>query len=91
MVIGAGAEIRAWTNLTPNSMAVVWADASTTGWKMEYFTQRRGGQTLRVVLVLAVTLVQLEVGIVYMQHKERKESIKNVSETEIQPFNFGAG
>ena len=45
---------------------------------------------LRVVFIISVTLVLLGAGIVYIQHKERKENIENVSETEIQPFNFGA-
>jgi FG-GAP-like repeat len=90
MVVGAGVATRAWSNLTPNSMAVVWAD-TVSGWKMEYFTQRRGGQMLRVVAILIVTLGLLAGAVLYLQHQERKEDRESISEQQVPLFNFGAG
>lgn len=91
MCVGAGAFSRSWANLMPNSMAVVWAERGNFSalWWMEYFTQRRGGQMLRVVAVLTAALCALGGAILYLQHKERKEDRDSVSE-QVQLFNFGA-
>jgi FG-GAP-like repeat len=91
MAVGGGADWRVWTNLMPNSMAVVWADRTTPGsggWWMEYFTQRRGGQMLRVVSVLMIALAVNGAAILMLQHKERKEDRENAAE-HVQLFNFG--
>lgn len=71
---GAGGSKREWTELMPNSMAVIWGDSSgnTAAWWMEYFTQRRGSQMLRVTAILMVSLVMLGAAILYLQNKEAK-------------------
>lgn len=93
MVIGAGYESKTWTNLMPNSMAVVWGDSDrgSSGWWMEYFTQRRGGQMLRVVAVFTLALCALSGAIFYLQQKERKEDRESSFEQRVQLFNFGGG
>jgi integrin alpha FG-GAP repeat containing protein 1 len=91
MSVGGGADHRSWSNLMPNSMAVVWADRSSpgsSGWWMEYFTQRRAGQMLRVATVLMAALAVNGAAILVLQHRERKEDRENVSE-HVQLFNFG--
>jgi FG-GAP-like repeat len=96
IAVGAGGASRSWTNLMPNSMAVVWAEdtrsasgsLSSADWWMEYFTQRRGGQMLRVVAVLTVALGVLGASILLLQQRERKEDRANESE-HVQLFNFG--
>lgn len=89
MAVGAGAETRSWTNLMPNSMAVVWARGRDSGssWWMEYFTQRRGGQMLRVVGILMVALGAMGVAIAVLQNQERKEDLASESE-HVQLFSF---
>jgi hypothetical protein len=57
-------------------------------WWMEYFTQRRGGQMLRVVAVLTIALGILGASILLLQQKERKEDRENEPE-HVQLFNFG--
>lgn len=87
---GGGASARSWPSLMPNSMALIWAEGGNvaSSWWMEYFTQRRGGQMLRVVAVLLGALVVLGLGIVLLQHKERKEDREEDEEERARLFNF---
>jgi len=59
----------------PNSMAIIWCDSTdgSKNWWMEYFTQRRGGQMLGVVICLVVVLVLLAIPIWYLGYKEKKQ------------------
>ena len=94
MAVGAGAASRAWANLMPNSLAVVWAaPAADPGeWRMESFPQGRGGQMLGVVAALAVGLAACGVGIAYLRHQERKEDWEERRERSerVSLFNFAA-
>lgn len=90
--VGAGGAQRQWANLMPNSMAVVWAEkgessSNASGWWMEYFTQRRGGQMLRVSALLVASLAVLGVAILVLQQKESKEDREEEQER-IRLFNF---
>lgn len=90
--VGAGGGQREWTNLMPNSMAVVWAEkgesaGDASGWWMEYFTQRRGGQMLRVSALLVASLAVLGVAILVLQQKEMKEDREEEQER-VRLFNF---
>lgn len=90
--VGAGGAQRQWTNLMPNSMAVVWAEKGesrkdASGWWMEYFTQRRGGQMLRVSALLVASLAVLSVAILVLQQRESKEDREEEQER-VRLFNF---
>lgn len=87
---GGGSATRSWTSLMPNSMAVIWAggDNSPGSWWMEYFTQRRGSQMLRVTAILMTGLVLLGIIILWLQHREAKEDrLRDELETS-RLFNF---
>ncbi|KAA8493578.1 T-cell immunomodulatory protein-like [Porphyridium purpureum] len=75
VALGTGKYTRSWENLMPNSVVVVWPqDAVQTGsWWIEYFTQRRGGQMLGVVIALCVLLLLLAISIYYLFWKEFQE------------------
>lgn len=91
--VGAGGGWRQWTNLMPNSMAVVWAEKGDGGsgdsgaWWMEYFTQRRGSQMLRVSALLVASLLVLAVAILVLQQQETKEDREEEHER-ARLFNF---
>lgn len=93
MCVGAGAARRSWTNLMPNSMAVVWAElgsapADASAWWMEYFTQRRGGQMFRVTVILVFALIGLGIAIVLLQHQERKQDREEDEQERVRLFTF---
>lgn len=90
---GAGNGRRSWTNLMPNSMAVVWAETDgavggADAWWMEYFTQRRSSQILRVSALLVVALMVLAVAILVLQQQERKEDREEDERERVRLFNF---
>lgn len=90
---GGGAGTRAWTNLMPNSMAVIWAETAerrgdTSLWWMEYFTQRRGSQMLRISALLIASLAVLAVAILVLQQRERKQDREYDEQERVQLFNF---
>lgn len=87
---GSAGATRGWTGLMPNSMAVIWGDesANTAAWWMEYFTQRRGSQMLRVTAILMAGLVVLAASIVYLQHREAKEDRERDERESARLFNF---
>lgn len=88
--VGAGTSTRSWTSLMPNSMAVIWGEGSENlgSWWMEYFTQRRGSQMLRVTAILMTVLVILGFIILYLQHRERKEDRAQDERESVRLFNF---
>ena len=96
MWAGGGLSTRSWENLMPNSMAVIWAaeggdstaKSGSANWWMEYFTQRRGSQMLRVTAFLLLALVILAFGIMFLQHKERKEDRAEDEQERARLFNF---
>jgi len=77
MAMGGATLSRSWSNLMPNSMAVIWPDLSegTKSWWMEYFTQRRGGQIQGIVSFLIGCLVGVALAIWYLSWRERKEDL----------------
>lgn len=90
--VGAGSARRQWTNLMPNSMAVVWAEdgmgrGDSRSWWMEYFTQRRGSQMLRVSALLLASLVVLGSSIICLQQQEMKQDREEEQERS-RLFNF---
>lgn len=90
---GGGTGARAWTNLMPNSMAVIWSETSegrgdSSLWWMEYFTQRRGSQMLRISALLIASLAVLGIAILFLQQKERKEDREKYEQERVQLFNF---
>lgn len=90
---GGGAGARSWTNLMPNSMAVIWAETAegrgdSSLWWMEYFTQRRGSQMLRVSALLVASLAVLAVAILFLQQKERKQDREEDEQERVRLFNF---
>lgn len=90
---GGGAGRRSWTNLMPNSMAVIWAEngdgvGDGSIWWMEYFTQRRGGQMLRVCGLLVVALLGLAIAILVLTKRERKEDREVLEQERVRLFNF---
>lgn len=91
MAVGAGGYRRSWTNLMPNSMAVVWPEMGEKAarWRMMNFTQRRGGQMLRVVAVLVAALAALGAAIVWLQRKERKQDREDDNRERARLFHFG--
>lgn len=88
--VGAAASTRSWNNLMPNSIAIIWADATDNpaAWWMEYFTQRRGSQMLRVTAILMGGLVLLGGIILYLQHREMKEDRQRDESESARLFNF---
>lgn len=91
MAVGEGGFTRTWPNLMPNSMAVVWAEPGdgASKWRMEYFTQRRGGPMFSVVAVLIVALAALGAAIVYLQRKEKLQDIQDTALERARLFHFG--
>lgn len=91
MALGAGGFSRTWSNLMPNSMAIVWAEAGdgSMRWKMDYFTQRRGGPMFSVVAVLGVALAALGGAILYLQRKEKLQDIQDTALERARLFHFG--
>lgn len=90
---GGGAGTRSWTNLMPNSMAVIWAETAegrgdASLWWMEYFTQRRGSQMLRVSALLVASLAVLGVAILALQQQERKQDREEDEQERARLFNF---
>lgn len=85
---GGGAASRSWVSLMPNSMAVIWAEGgnNASSWWMEYFTQRRGSQMLRVTAVLLLSLVALGLAIIFLQQKERKDDLQEDEQERLFSF-----
>jgi len=79
VAMGVGRATRTWANMMPNAVTVVWPlrASSEKEWWMEYFTQRRGGQMLGVVIVLCVILAVLAVVIWYLTWKEAKQDARD--------------
>lgn len=90
LYVGAGASSRSWNSLMPNSMAIIWADGgnNTGSWWMEYFTQRRGSQMLRVTAVLMACLILLAVAILWLQSREAKEDRERYDRESTRLFSF---
>lgn len=88
--IGTGASTRSWSSLMPNSMAIIWSmSANSPGpWKMEYFTQRRGSQMLRVTAILMVGLFVLGSIILWLQRREAKEDRERDERETTRLFSF---
>lgn len=87
---GAGASTRSWSSLMPNSMAIIWSVSENLAgpWKMEYFTQRRGSQMLRVTAILMIGLMTLGSIILWLQYREAKEDRELNERESARLFNF---
>lgn len=90
LFVGAGASSRSWSSLMPNSMAVIWAEGgnNTGSWWMEYFTQRRGSQMIRVTAILMACLVALGFSILWLQNQEAKEDRERYDRESTRLFSF---
>lgn len=88
--VGTGASTRSWSSLMPNSMAIIWSQpANSQGpWKMEYFTQRRGSQMLRVTAILMAGLFVLGSIILWLQRREAKEDRERDERETARLFSF---
>lgn len=88
--VGTGASTRSWSSLMPNSMAIIWSmSANSPGpWKMEYFTQRRGSQMLRVTAILMAGLFVLGSIILWLQRREAKEDRERDERETARLFSF---
>lgn len=88
--VGGGASTRSWGSLMPNSMAVIWGEggSDSSSWWMEYFTQRRGSQMLRVSGFLVVALAGLAACILVLQDAERRKDREEDEEERARLFNF---
>ena len=78
LAVGAGHAHRSWTNLLPNSFAVVYplsAD-SANQWKLQYYTKKNIGSIAGVIIVLASSMAVLAVTIVVLMWRESREDKK---------------
>jgi len=77
MAMGGAGGVRAWNNLMPNALAIVWPQRNSlggaSGWKVAYLAKGRDGQMQRIVIVLCATLVVLFFAIVYIHGVEKLE------------------
>lgn len=73
LAMGGGGEIRAWSGLMPNVLAIVSpVGARSRRWKVTYVSKGRDGQMRRVSIVLGTTLVLLALIIAYLHILEEK-------------------
>lgn len=78
LAAGAGSSQRSYTNLLPNSFAVVYPqDPGDSGaWRLELYTQRHIGSIIGVIIVLSCSIVVLGAAIVFLMWREHKEDKK---------------
>jgi integrin alpha FG-GAP repeat containing protein 1 len=72
IAIGAGSSQRSWTNLLPNSFAIIYPQdpSNPNTWRLEFYTQRNLRSVIGVIIVLASAMILLGGIILFLLWRE---------------------
>ncbi|KAK4532084.1 hypothetical protein CCYA_CCYA10G2941 [Cyanidiococcus yangmingshanensis] len=75
LAVGAGSSQRSWTNLLPNSFAVVYPQepSNPNSWRLEFYTQRNIRSVIGVIIVLTSAMILLGGVIFYLLWREQRQ------------------
>jgi integrin alpha FG-GAP repeat containing protein 1 len=75
LAVGAGSTQRSWTNLLPNSFAVIYPQdpANANSWRLEFYTQRNIRSIVGVIIVLTSAMIALGGAIIFLLWREHRQ------------------